>query len=97
MTDGAGVHNEQLTAGRFSVTFTGADLQLKADCNTCTGTTTLSGATLTVTPLACTRAACGSAPVDTRFTNLVGGTQTVRLNNRLLQLNSDRGELRFER
>jgi heat shock protein HslJ len=97
MTDSSGLHNEQLTAGRFSVTFTGSNLQVKADCNTCNGTTTLTGATLTVSGLACTRAACGSAPLDTRFTNLVDATQTVRINNRLLQLNSDRGELRFEK
>jgi heat shock protein HslJ len=70
---------------------------VKADCNTCNGTTTLTGATLTVSALACPRAACSSAPLDTRFTNLVDATQTVRINNRLLQLNSDRGELRFEK
>ena len=97
MTQGGAVHNEELTAGRFNVTFAADRLDAKADCNTCTGPATLSGSTLTVTALACTRAACASAPVDTRFTGVLNGAVTVRINNRLLQLNSAQGELRFER
>ncbi len=49
-------------------------------------------------PLACTLAACASAPIDTRFTGLLTGPLTVRLNNRLLQLNDAQGgELRFQK
>ena len=97
MTQGGTVHNEALTAGRFSVTFSTDRVDAKADCNTCTGPATLSGSTLTVSALACTRAACASAPVDTRFTSVLSGAVTVRINDRLLQLNSAQGELRFER
>lgn len=97
MTSAAGVHNEPLTGGRFEVTFSAGRISAKADCNTCGGTATLSGATLTVGTLACTLAACPSAPLDTRFAGLLGGSLTVRVNTRLLQLNSDVGELRFER
>lgn len=85
------------TAGRFNVTFAADRLDAVADCNTCSGAATLSGSTLTVGALACTRAACASAPVDTRFTSVLSGAVTVRINDRLLQLNSAQGELRFER
>lgn len=97
MTTSSGVHNEDLTANRFSATFGGGTVNVKADCNTCNGTTTLSGATLTVSALACTRAACASSPTDARFASFFDGPLTVRINNRLLQLNSDRGELRLEK
>lgn len=97
MTQGGTVHNETLTAGRFSVTFAADRIDAKADCNTCTGPAPLSGSTLTVSALACTRAACASAPLDTRFTSVLNGAVTVRINDRLLQLNSAQGELRFER
>ena len=98
MTSSAGVHDEELTAGRFNVAFANAALQAKADCNTCAGAATLAGATLTVGPLACTRAACASAPLDTRFASLLDGPLTVRVNARLLQLNNATGgELRFEK
>ena len=97
MTQGGSVHNEELTAGRFNATFSTDRIDVKADCNTCTGPATLSGSTLTVSALACTRAACASAPLDTRFTSVLDGALTVRINNRLLQLNSAQNELRFER
>ncbi len=97
MTTGSTVHNEDLAASRFGVTFTTGRIEARADCNQCTGAATLSGATLTVNALACTRAACVSAPLDTRFSGLLTGALTVRINERLLQLNSSQGELRFER
>jgi heat shock protein HslJ len=97
MTQGGAVHNETPTAGRFNATFVTGRIDLKADCNTCSGPATLSGSTLTVGALACTTAACASAPIDTRFTSVLSGAVTVRINDRLLQLNSAQGELRFER
>jgi heat shock protein HslJ len=99
LSDAAGVHREDLSADRFAVTFTAGRLTVKADCNTCAGTATLADATLAVGALACTRAACASAPLDTRFTGLVDGRLTVQVNSRILQLTSSQGEgeLRFER
>lgn len=98
ITQGGTVHNEDLNAGRFNGTFSTNSISVKADCNTCTGSTTLSGSTLTVGPLTCPNvAACGSAPIDTRFRSVLAGAVTVRINDRLLQLNSAQGELRFER
>lgn len=98
MTTGAGVHNEDLNAGRFNITLSASTLQARADCNSCGGSASLSGSTLTVGPLACTLAACATAPLDTRFTGLLTGPLTVRLNNRVLQLNNAQGgELRFQK
>lgn len=97
MTTSAGVHNEDLSANRFSATFSTNAVSLKADCNTCTGTTSLSGATLTVSGLACTLAACSTAPIDTRFSGFFQGPITVRINNRLLQLNAGSSEVRLEK
>ena len=55
--------------GRFST---------RADCNTCGGRFTLSGATLTLGPnLACTRAACPTARFEASYTNLLSGEATV--------------------
>ena len=98
MTSSAGVHNEDLAAGRFNVTFNAGTLQAKADCNSCSGPASLSGSTLTVGALTCTLAACASAPIDGRFRALLSGALTVRINARLLQLNDAQGgELRFEK
>lgn len=97
MTSGGVVHNEDLNAGRFNVTFSAEILNAKADCNVCTGLSTLSGDTLAVPPLACTRASCASTPLDTQFSGMLVGVHTVRINERLLQLNSPSGELRFEK
>ena len=74
------------------------EVAAKADCNSCSGTSTLSGATLTIGALACTFALCASEPIASRFTGLLTGALTVRINDRLLQLNDTRGgELRFEK
>lgn len=97
MTTSAGVHVEDLSANRFNAVFGSGTVAVKADCNVCNGTAVLSGATLTVSALACTRAACASAPTDTRYAAFFDGPLTVRISNRLLQLNSDRGELRLEK
>ncbi len=98
LTSASGVHNEDLTAGRFTITFSAGTLLVRADCNGCTGPYSLSGNALTVGPLACTRAACSSAPLDSRFTDLLNGSLTVRINDRLLQLNNAQGgELRLEK
>jgi heat shock protein HslJ len=99
LSDATGVHREDLSADRFALTFSAGRLDVEADCNTCTATTTLTDSTLAVDALACTRAACASAPLDTRFTALLDGRLTVRINSRVLQLNppQGQGELRFER
>ena len=98
MTTSAGVHNEDLNAGRFSIT-------LSARPSRCAPTATPAAdrraSRAPPSPWVRWRArfaACASAPIDTRFTGLLTGALTVRLNNRLLQLNNPQGsELRFQK
>jgi heat shock protein HslJ len=98
MTSAAGVHDEALSANRFNVTFTGSSLSAKVDCNRCGGSSTLADNTLTLGPLACTRAACQSSPIDTQFEALLSGTKTVTVSDRVLVLSgADGSALRFEK
>ena len=46
-------------------------LSLVADCNRCAATYSATPGTLSVTPMACTRAYCPSAPLDDHFSGLV--------------------------
>ena len=89
----------EVPADRFAVTFTTGRISVTADCNTCSGSATLQDSTLTIGALACTRAACASAPLDTRFTALLEGRLAVHVNSRILRLNPPQGvgELHFER
>jgi heat shock protein HslJ len=87
--DGAGYTLSFADGGRFST---------RADCNTCGGGFTLSGATVTLGPnLACTRAACPTAQFEAAYTNLLSGEATVALSGTTLVLTSPRGALRFSR
>lgn len=88
---------EAPTAGRFAITFADDRVLLKAECNTCAGSTRLDGDVLTIEPLACTRAFCLSSPLDVQVTRAVEGSHSVRLDATRLVLTSARGEVRFER
>src|SRR5262249_28019864 len=83
---------------RFTASF-GADglVALRADCNRCSGTYSAGGARLTVGPMACTRAYCSSAPLDTTFASLVQGATTWTAANGGLELRSDAGVLKLRR
>jgi len=85
------------SADRFTLAIAGDTVQARADCNTCAGRGTLAGTAFTVGPLACTRAACASAPFDTQFVGLLDGTSTVAVDATRLWLTSPRGTLRFVR
>ena len=86
--------------GPFTAEF-GADgrVQLRADCNRCSGTYTAGSRNLTVGPMACTRAFCtATAPLDTTFAALVGSAQTwTSSDDQHLELASTSGVLRFQR
>lgn len=90
-------HTEPSSERRFTITFADDRMLVKADCNTCAASTTLDGDVLTVSLLACTKAVCTTAPLDTVFTTTLETSHTVRLDASRLQLTSTRGELRFER
>jgi len=91
---------EQAKPSGVTYTLTLADgrLSIRADCNSCGGTYTLSGRTVLAGPsLACTRAACATMAFESTYTKLLGGESTVSLSGGTLVLTSPRGVLRFAR
>jgi heat shock protein HslJ len=82
----------------YTISFADGRLSTRADCNTCSGSFTLSGLTLTAGPaIACTRAACPTMAFESVYTSLLGGDSTVTLSGDTLLLESSRGRLRFGR
>lgn len=83
---------------RFTADFA-ADgrLSLRADCNSCGGGYSAQAASLEVGLMACTLAACPSAPVDTTFAGLVGGATAWTATADRLELRSTAGTLSFRR
>lgn len=70
----------------------------RVDCNTCGGTFTLVGDSLTVSsPLGCTRAACATASFESLYTRILAGESTVGISGSTMALVSSRGLLRFDR
>lgn len=72
-------------------------LHARSDCNQASGGYTTSGSTISIGPLASTRAYCASAPIDTEYLALLGGESTVSISGSTLQLSSSRGTLKFTR
>ena len=70
---------------------------VKADCNRASGSFTVNGATLTIGPMAVTKAYCGSASLDGEFLSLLGGETVATVSTTSLVLSSARGALRFSR
>lgn len=70
---------------------------VKADCNRASGSFTVNGATLTIGPMAVTKAYCGSASLDGEFLSLLGGETVATVSTTSLVLASARGALRFSR
>jgi heat shock protein HslJ len=95
----AGRAEQVVPAGAiYTVTFADGRLSTRADCNTCTGTFTISEGALTAGPaLACTRAACPTMAFESEYTRLLAGESTATLRSGTLVLSSVRGTLRFTR
>lgn len=72
-------------------------LRVRSDCNQASGAYTTSGHTISIGPLAATKAYCGSAPLDTEYLAMLGGENTVSVSGSTLQLSSSRGTLTFTR
>ena len=72
-------------------------IAVKADCNRASGGFTLNGTTLTIGPMAVTKAYCGSASLDGEFLSLLGGETVATVSATSLVLSSARGSLRFSR
>lgn len=82
---------------RFTVEFTTEGrASLRADCNRCSAAYEARGSGLTVGLMACTRAYCASAPLDTKFAALVGQATTWRSEGGGLELRSESGVLRLQ-
>lgn len=96
----AGQDRQPAPAGvRLTADF-GADgnVLLQADCNVCrAGYEAGPDGQLKVGPLACTRAYCSSAPVDTDFAGLVGAADLARVSGNELALTSAAGSLLMSR
>lgn len=82
---------------RFTVEF-GADgsLGVRADCNQCGGSYTLSGGKMTVGPLACTLIACPTNRGQ-EFASLLQGATEVELEDGELEIESPGGTLELTR
>jgi heat shock protein HslJ len=70
-------------------------ISARADCNSCSGSYTLSGTTVTIGPLACTRAFCGETSLDTPFTQGLTEARELTLDEQLLQIKSPTTTLKF--
>lgn len=95
----AGQEAVALPAGhRFSADFQ-ADgrVSLVADCNRCAAGYTAGAESLEVGLMACTRAYCSTAPVDTDFAGLVNAARRWSVTGEELQLTSETGSLRLRR
>jgi heat shock protein HslJ len=83
---------------RFTTTF-GVDgrVSLRADCNRCSGSYAAGTGRLSVGPMACTRAYCPSAPLDTKFATLVQQATSWTAADGSLELRCNAGVLRLRR
>jgi len=70
-------------------------LAVKADCNSCSGTYTISGSALTIGALACTRAFCGEASLDTAFLAVLTNATSFGVTGPELKIFSSKGTARL--
>lgn len=70
-------------------------LSVRADCNQCTTTYTLDGATLRVGHLACTLIGCGVGSLDGTYAAVLEGSSTISVSDSHLTLRNAVVTLRF--
>ena len=82
----------------YTISFSQGRLSTRADCNTCGGTFSVDGSTLSAGPnLACTRAACPTMAFENAYTAILSGDSTTVVTGSTLTLSSARGTLQFVR
>ncbi len=82
----------------YEVTFDGARISARVDCNRCTGSFMMNGSALSIGPaLACTRAACATAAFESAVVTLLTGEHQVSSSSNTLTLNSSRGRVTLTR
>jgi heat shock protein HslJ len=72
-------------------------LSLVADCNRCAAGYSAAPGTLSVTPMACTRAYCSSAPLDDQFAGLVSAATSWSATAHTLDLRCPTGSVHLQR
>jgi len=84
---------------RFTAEFrSDGRLHARADCNSCNASYEAASGNLQVGPaMACTRAYCSSAPLDTDYARLLGEATSWSIEAGSLELSSAAGALRFRR
>jgi len=75
----------------------GGLLAVKADCNSCSGTYSISGESMKIKAMACTTAFCGTASFDTAFLAVLNSANTFEVSDGELTINSLQGIARFRR
>jgi len=94
--DGTSVTIENPEA--FTALFTSDDrLHIQADCNVCNGSFASEDASIAVSLLACTKAYCSSAPLDTDYTSALQGATAIATRDGRLLLSSPDVTLTFGR
>jgi heat shock protein HslJ len=82
---------------RYTLSFAGSRLSIRSDCNRCSGTYQLTSAVFTVGPLACTKAFCGEASLDSEYSTMVSDARSLQLDDDALVVRPPRGTLRYTR
>ncbi len=72
-------------------------LLVRSDCNSCGGSYSLTDSLLEVGPLACTRAYCGDASLDAKYTTMLQGARSVVLGANEIAIQGSGGILRLKR
>jgi heat shock protein HslJ len=81
---------------QFTVRFEdNGNLSVRADCNSCGGSYTLDGASLSISAVACTRVACPVPGLDTIFTQALESIRSATVSGQQLTISGAGGTLRF--
>jgi heat shock protein HslJ len=75
----------------------GGRVMVRSDCNSCGGTYSMSGLSLEIASLACTRAFCGEASLDSTYVQALEGTKTLSADAAELTIGGNGRVLRFRR
>ncbi len=83
---------------RYTLEFAAdGQLSVRSDCNTCGGRYSLSGSSIEIGPVACTRAFCGDTSRDAAYTSALDKARSASVDDDELTLTGDGLRLRFVR
>ncbi|HEV8347222.1 MAG TPA: META domain-containing protein [Vicinamibacterales bacterium] len=81
---------------RYTIRFADAGhVNVRSDCNTCGGGYSLTGASMSIGALACTRAFCGEASLDFEYTRALQTARSLGKSGDQLTIQCDGVVLRF--